>query len=123
MTRDCTIELNYQLKLPEISNNEGIPDLDFLLTRPGQKPFSVAEVLGKQISATAISLKLQEPPQDLSYEAYTNIMNELSLKIKFSSPPEKNKEYTVLGSNPSELTRFVDPKDGILRIYRLINTI
>ena len=123
MTRDCTIDLNYQLKLPEISNNEGIPDLDFLLTRPGQKQFSLAEVLGKQISATAISLKLQEPPQDLSYEAYTNIMNELSLKIKFSSLPEKNKEYTVLGSNPSELTRFVDPKDGILRIYRLINTI
>jgi hypothetical protein len=56
VTRACTIGLNYQLKLPEIKTYEDFLDIDFILTRPDQKPFSLAEVVGKDISTTAIKL-------------------------------------------------------------------
>jgi hypothetical protein len=39
VTRDCIIDLNYQLRLPEIKTYKNILDLDFLLTRPQNKPF------------------------------------------------------------------------------------
>jgi hypothetical protein len=108
--------------LPEIKTYQGLLDLDFILTRPEQKPFSVSEVLGKNISTSAITLKLEEPSQDLTYETYNNVLNSLSLKVNFTPTPAFNEEYIAIGSKPGELTRFIDPSDGILRIYNLINT-
>jgi hypothetical protein len=39
VTRDCIIGLNYWLKLPLVNNFEGLIDLDFILSRPDEKPF------------------------------------------------------------------------------------
>jgi hypothetical protein len=109
VTRECTIGLNYELKLPEIKTYEGLLDIDFILTRPQQKPFSVSDIIGKNISASAIKLELEEPAQKLTYEAFTNVLNTLSLKVKFGQTLATSSEYTAIGTNPSELTRFIDP--------------
>jgi hypothetical protein len=90
VTRACTINLLYQLQLPEIKPVEGILDLDLILRREGQKAFSMNEVTNKEISKTAITLKIEDLPQDLSYEAYTNILNYLSIKVNFANPPSLN---------------------------------
>ena len=42
--------------------------------------------------------------------------------MKFGQTLAPNSEYTAIGTNPSELTRFIDPSDGIMKIYNLINT-
>ena len=50
------------------------------------------------------------------------MVNELSLKIKLTETISINKEYIAIGSDPKELTRFVDPVDNIMKIYNLLIT-
>jgi hypothetical protein len=64
---------------------------------------------------------MEDPPQDLTYESFKNVVNSLSISINYASPPESNKKYTIIGSKPQELTRFIDPTKNILRIYKLVN--
>ena len=43
------------------------------------------------------------------------------MKVKFSQTLPTNTKYTLIGSNPQELTRFISAADNILNIYRLVN--
>jgi hypothetical protein len=59
----------------------------------------------------------------LTFEVYTNVLNSLVIKTKFSKPPASNTKNTLIGSKPGELTRFINPRTNILSIYNLVNTV
>ena len=95
--------------------------LDINLSRERGKEFSITEIMGETIMSTVFDLDLEDPPQSLTFEPYTTVLEELGFNVNIPSTLEADKIYRVLTTNPGRIVEKVD-SNGVLTIYTLANS-